>query len=432
MTTKILARFHAGELLVDVHATSRKASQQLLYKSRTLLPLSKEALPLDLMELFEFFLVYYAADRVTPRDKRRWTRDLHIEFPVWRLQEWQSCCEHVSELIWRSTGDRVTIRPTPRPDDWIRGDAYPHLALEPAVPTGVVLLSDGLDSLCGALDAIKAPSENVAFVSVITNSNRESRIRHIRRYLKAAHGERAIFHRVRLNLIDPPSKQERTQRSRTMLAIAAGLTTCAAYGSSSVSVSENGMGILNLPAPGIQARHESSQVLHPHNQELWAHVSRRLLNGATVLYPNRYRTKAEMIQAIAPAARYLIKRTSSCDAPQRRDREADCGVCGSCVFRRLSLRAAGFSQCDKQYTKQPPRDKLYDPLAVLRRHAAHLQNAIARPDPWAALVELQPTLRDSITAVERTDRDHSIAATIELIRHHVEEMQTMEYVARAV
>lgn len=417
----------AGEQLIL--SINGNAVERLWYKTRVLAPLTDQALDVRLTELLEFFLAFYSADRLAIRSLRKWGREFTIEFPVTDPAHWNNAAPVLKELIWRSTGDSVIIVPTVRTRHHVDRLA-PHFVLEHEQPTSVVMLSEGLDSLCGAFQAARAKSDQIAFTSIITNSRKMPRFdaisTGIREHVK--NPNRLRFHRAQWNLEDPPNRQERTQRSRTMLAIATGLTVAAAYGVTHVAIAENGMGILNLPNPALQSKHESSQVLHPSNVRLWRDVSELLLNGATIAYPNRFKTKAEMCAQIPIEARKLIGKTSSCDAPQRADSLQDCGACGSCVFRKQELMACGLSGCDSDYSPRPQQSCPYDPWDVLVYQATQFRECLGISDhiglQWDALTEAFPTLHTSIVGESREERAHEIRETISLLRRHVREILT--------
>lgn len=427
-TVNVEARFADDSLIVDID----DIPQHVVYRSSAMLPLTALAAHPELMELFEFMLTLYAADRLVRRPERRWQRSFQITFPVRRLEAWAAAREAVEDLIWRCTGDLVRVRPVARPNEWMHCDSRPlHFELHHPRSTSIFLLSDGLDSLCGACSAVSEPGDNAAFLSVVTNSRRVSRIGKIREALCRRFEEKASFHRVSLNLVQAPQEQERTQRSRTMLAVTAGLTVAAAYDSKRLVVSENGIGILNLPLTALQSRHESSQVLHPGNLERWQEVSSALVSGAGLDFPNRFRTKAQMLRRLPDWAVPLIHLTSSCDAPQRMDQSADCGVCNSCAYRRLSLSVAGLSASDRRYTAYPPRGGNFEPASLFEYQASLLKGALNGNDVWRALGQAQPTLQESLNGIER-ERDHLIASTLELLRTHVREVQMMRWLAHAV
>jgi 7-cyano-7-deazaguanine synthase in queuosine biosynthesis len=427
MSIEVSAGRNDGQLVVSLANEKGLRTQPVAYDLQALFPLTQLANAPELLEFFELMLVFYTADRLSKRSRHTWRRDFKIVFPVRRVSLWQSARDTVQDLIWSCTGDQVGLHIAERSGPGILRS--PHFALEHPCETEVVLLSDGLDSLCGAFERAKAPVENSAFVSVNTNTRTGARLRAIRAGLQEVLGARASFFEVGLNLVKAPREQERTQRSRTMLSIAAGLTAAAAQASRRVWVCENGMGILNLPISSIQADHEASQVLHPRNLAKWKAVSDLLIGGASVFYPNRYKTKAQMVAALPERALRLIAQTSSCDHPQRYDANAGCGVCGSCVYRKMALMPSGRTGHDGQYSKSAPKSWDFQPVDLLRHHARTLNGALNEPDSWAALVRLQPTLREAIE--DSGQRAHEVAALVELLRRHIDEVASFKEIVHA-
>ncbi len=376
-----------------------------------------------LTELFELLLAFYTADRLTRRQNGSWSRSFRLRFPVTDISAWRACRNELESLIFESTGDEVELVLSQRKREMHVDGRAAHFVLEERRPTTVALLSDGLDSLCGAFQQLQETSGNrVAFVSLVTNSRKNSRIRTVRRKLQARFPDVACFHNASLWLSKPPEAQEITQRSRTMLAIAAGLTVAAGYGSPSVVVSENGLGILNPPVPTLQARHHSSQVLHPANRIRWHRIAEQLFGVGELHYPNRFRTKAQMCAALPPEAYELIRSTSSCDRPDRHDANSDCRRCGSCVVRRRALALAGLSVHDVRYSRRHPKPEQLDPARIQEYHAGVIARDLAADDPWHALLRSHRTLRTALDDVPVADRPHARLSMLALLQQHVDEV----------
>jgi hypothetical protein len=398
--------------------------QRVPYRTTGMRPFTRLSAAPHLTELFEFCLALYTADRLTPRVANCWTRSFRITFPATNTSAWNEAKAILTRLIRQSTGDDVEIVVVPRPLREIHVDERAaHFSLEEPRDTDVLLLSDGLDSLCGAFQRMEERTgERVAFVSLVTNSRKAKRIRTLRRALQQRYPGAVAFHNANLYLSRPPSAQERTQRSRTMLAIAAGFTVGAGYGSRTVTVAENGLGILNLPVPGLQMTHHSSQALHPANRSLWAVLAERLLGGGALVYPNRFRTKAAMCSSLPEFARPLIRSTSSCDRPDRHDASDDCGHCGSCVVRRDALAICGLTTWDVTYSSRPWEPPAFDPAVVQHYHARMIERQLRADDPWKAMSRAHPTLRGALLDVDAEERAHAKLETLQLFRRHIEEL----------
>ncbi|HEY1656035.1 MAG TPA: hypothetical protein VGF86_13075 [Candidatus Tumulicola sp.] len=430
-TTRVESRVDgdALEVTVDLESTPRR----LVYGTSEMFPLSEYAEAPHLTELFEFLLSFYAADRLAKRPLPRWRRDFLLNFPVRNVEAWLIAKPLLEQLIRQSTGDVVDIVLSERPRSSMHADSrqrpfhFQHEQL-----TSVALLSDGLDSFAGSFAPFAFPGERCAFVSLVTNTRKGDRIAKIARYLSERYPRRVLTHPIDLHLEDPPRRQEDSQRSRTMLAIGAGLTVAAAYGAKRLIVSEPGMGILNLPYHPLQMIHQSSQVLHPANLALWGDISDLLAGGARIVYPNRFKTKAQLIGEIPPDARHIIKVTSSCDAPQRFDANPDCGVCGSCIFRKIALHVVRLSRFDTTYTAKAPKGPDYDPADVFWRQAAGIRDALAQRDVWPALLRAQPTLRNSLIGPDPASKAQERIATIDLLTDHAIEMEVLRQLAYAI
>jgi len=419
-------------MVVDIE--DRAAAYQACYSTARLRPFTSDAAVPWLTELLEFMVGLYTVDRLVPRPKRGWSRGISFTFPVVSYERWFPLQSVLEELIVNSMGDDVTLNLRHRNAGIVHSDARAQgFALESPRPTTVGLLSDGLDSLCGAGASLAREPGAHAFVTVLTNSRRKHRISRLRTALQSVFGDRIAYCGLDVYLADGPRKQERTQRSRTLLAIAAGLTAAAAYRASQLEIYENGVGILNLPVPLLQMTHESSQVLHPRNLPLWSRITEQLLAPIGIVYPNRWYTKTQLCERLPSALHPAIAATSSCDAPQRRDAHADCGVCGSCMMRRLALQGAGLAHNDATYTLLPPQLPEFAASDVFPYHAALLAKALATPDPWPALLQLQPTLVPLVRDIsDPAERAHTISDTIALLRRYVADVAVLRRLAHAV
>ena len=423
MDARININIVGNDLVVSVEQADRSRVQRAAYSTSLLRPFTQLGGEPWLTELFEFALGYYTADRIVKRSVN-WSREFEITFPVLRLEAWSRASQPLSELLEWTTGDVVHVVPSKRDNRQIHSDdrSQPFM-LQSQIPNGVGLMSDGLDSLCGVCNVLDNCTDNYAFLSVLTNPGRNYRIQHIQSQLRSQFGDRLAFHEVDLHLKKPPKYQEQTQRSRTILAIVAGLTVAAGYGSCDLDIYENGFGLLNPPVPNVQVPHESSQVLNPAHRHLWYAVARDLLGDISIKYVKRWSTKSEMCLQLPEYAQPLISHTSSCDSPSRTSAVIDCGTCGSCVLRRIAITTANLTQHDVPYREYRPKHRAYDAATVLRYHAGKLLEAVNELDPWPALVRLQPTIGPSVSSEkDSTARTHAVDSTLDLIRRQARDI----------
>lgn len=431
MDARVAIDFSGDCLLVSVERPRDFREQSVPYSTALLRPFAQPGVEPWLTELFEFALAYYTVDRLVKR-KASWPREFEIKFPAIRFDLWSQASGLVSDMLQATTGDIVHVVPQQRRQQHMHSDdRHLFFSLQSEAPPGIGLLSDGLDSLCGAWSAAKTSSNRYAFLSVLTNPSRMNRIHRVRSSLRSSFGGRIAFHEVDLRLHKPPRYQEQTQRSRTVLALVSGLTVAAGYGSRELDIYENGFGLLNPPAPGLQVPHESSQVLNPAHKSHWSVLARRFLGDVSLNYRNRWYTKGEMCSSAPFSARDLIRCTSSCDSPSRVDPILDCGTCGSCILRKVALATANLTDYDIKYREHYPRRRAFDAATVLPYHARKLLQALDDIDPWPALISLQPTIGPSIDADNQINRAPAIDATLSLIRRQALEIVRWESLQNA-
>lgn len=380
-----------------------------------------------MIDFLEFMLALYAIDRIAPREQT-WKRTIRIRFPVVkeRLGRWNAVLDSIKALCSRAAGDEVSVelieRRAPMHLDYI---ALPF-ALRDDPPPTVSLFSSGLDSLAGVSRIMKDTQSVHLLISIIANPNKIAQFDAIKGDLERCYGTERIETLRLSSFLDysghtKRGRQEKTQRFRTPLALAAGLTAAAMVGSKILHVHENGFGLLNLPIPSVQLTHESSQALFPADALVWSSISEALLDGVTVRYPNRFRTKGEMLVELPPNLSATIKRTTSCDAPPRISGYANCGLCGSCVLRRLAIAIAKLSDHDTHYSWTPPSDDI-DREAALKHHAGLLRAWLAERDPWKELCIHQPTLLKLHEETADPDQRYAIKqATLSLLERHCDE-----------
>jgi len=429
------ARFAGNQLLVEIDADPFGHSKvRARFDARGLHPLTEAATDPALFELLDLSIAFYALDRSTRRPHNGFARKFTIRLPVAHPDTWRRHHDLLAELFLATTGDLVDIVPIQRNHDGDHHHRQPVLTLDQGVDI-IALLSDGLDSLCGADSASREPGKRFAFASVVTTHTRLKRMNRVVRLAQKQSGRDIPHYTVVTKLTQQVKVKEKTQRSRTILAIVTGMTVAALLNAKRVECYENGFGLLNLPIPDMQYDAMASQVLQPSHLPLWDRVSREFFGRTIELYyPNRYRTKSQMVQELSKDAIQLISMTSSCDSEYRKKGVGvfHCGLCGSCRIRRLAIAQSAVTVPDAIYAEQRmSRDP--DALLCLRYHASLIREALAARDPWLQLVKLQPEL----TFVPYSDdtrlhlsehemlahREYIRTRTMALLRRHINEVQ---------
>jgi hypothetical protein len=173
--------------------------------------------------------------------------------------------------------------------------------------------------------------------------------------------------------------------------------------SQSLWVHENGVGAVNLWLNEGQLGVDNARGVHPLSLIRMAEFLGLILpQPLAIKNPCQFSTKAQMCRVLQrPGLEELIPLTVSCDSfPLRIRGVPQCGLCTSCLLRRLALHAAGLAHAD------PKRSYLYDvqqafdaidvrrlyPLQATLDHVDRLGTCLASDSPWETLTETFPEL----------------------------------------
>ncbi len=307
--------------------------------------------------------VVYAADKILSRSATpdRWTRTFELTIPLQEPDEWSDASSALEDAVSFLTGDRWSFNfvqaargfQAVRPNRRRRAKGYP------ASPT-VTLLSGGLDSFIGALDALAANDrQRLQFVShydghvsgpgtdqdnlrILLESRFPGRISHlqVRTGVRAlAEEEEALGKFV----------FEKSFRSRSLVFIGLGLYAANMIGPAvPLAIPENGPIALNMPLNSSRRGACSTRTVHPYFLELLQDAVELAGLQNSILNPYALKTKGEMVQEcrFPDLLRAASAKTNSCGKAGRKthwaNREAKgCGTCIPCLFRRASMHAVG-------------------------------------------------------------------------------------------
>ena len=371
----------------------------------------RHTIPASIDDLLDVAMAIYAADRLVRRGKGEsaWLpRTLHLKVPVSNPDRWNDLKAAHEELLGWLTSDEWDI-------EFVAGvtrqRSRPAYALLPTTLEHpfVALYSGGLDSLAGAVAQSLNPKYNAAVLvggqsGKVFKSLQEKQHSDLRANLKHIHWEdmRGFSHPYKKGSLAPwnvPEKrQEKSQRSRAFLFLAFGAVTAYAYGVDTLHVYENGVGAVNLPYTAAFGGADMTRAMHPKTLLLAGRLFGRILDRPfTIANPSLWLTKGEMCAQLARAGLAdLANGTVSCDSFPLREFHKQCGLCTSCLLRRLSLHAAGLRELDQG--SELYRDDIYVTAAESQDKALH---------PYFFMVQQAQTLKK----VTRSDDllDFSIA-----------------------
>ena len=306
-----------------------------------------------------FCFSVYAADVAVLRKGSAdgWTRQIELDITLNDPAPWEANRHLVENMLRVLTGDFWTMQ-------FSAGGARPPNGQRRLCDRDcVALLSGGLDSLIGGIDAV-AQGHKPIFVSQLAFDDSARQVN----YANALGG--GDWHQQWSHRVVFKGKKETSTRARSMafygLAVLA--TSLLPTRKTEILVAENGFISLNSPLlPGRMASY-STRTTYP----LFMSMLQDLLEGlgieVSLGMPYRFKTKGEMLQECADQS--LLKKyacdTTSCGRFRTYNRR-HCGRCVPCMVRKAAIQYWG--EIDTTNYKFPSlsssgKTKADDPMAV--------------------------------------------------------------------
>jgi 7-cyano-7-deazaguanine synthase in queuosine biosynthesis len=306
------------------------------------------------LDLLNVAAAIFCVDRLEARPGT-WTRSVQLKLPVRQPALWEAVREDFAAAVSFLSGDRweLAFRPSAQPVP------TPVEVSEPV--DAVCLFSGGLDSFTGALNLL-AEGRRVCLVGHHGPGQTQRVQRALVHSLSRQYRDQIVFRPFFLQPAAPalgqarqlPEGREATQRSRSLLFLAAGLTVAAGYGSDvPLYIPENGFIGINVPLTGARKGSLSTRTTHPHFIEQLDDCVRQLGIGNSIVNPFRLLTKGEILATCQDqrTLRRLADDTLSCAHPEAarwaRAEQTNCGYCFPCLIRRASMHHVGIDQASR-------------------------------------------------------------------------------------
>lgn len=312
---------------------------------------SRLAIPAAALDLLKVAAAVYCADRLTERPGT-WTRSIEVSAPVREPDRWDAVRDQLVDTISFLSGDhwqldvRPSAEPVSRPSEF--ADSV----------DAVCLFSGGLDSFTGALDLL-ADGKTVCLVGHHGAGQANQAQQGLWRELARRHPGQTTLRQFFLQPGAPAPDQRRplaafrepSQRSRSLLFLAAGFTVAAGYGPEvPLYIPENGLIGINVPLTGARAGSLSTRTTHPHFIAGLSECVRELGISNPIVNPFRTMTKGEILAACRDqeTLRSLASATLSCAHPEAarwaQAEQTNCGYCFPCLIRRASMHHVGLDR----------------------------------------------------------------------------------------
>lgn len=330
----------------------------------------------------------------------QWQRDIELRIAVENPARWSTAAGTLETLLGSMTDDRWSFR---FDDAHSASVQLPLFPVENGPIGEVALFSGGLDSIAGMYARNSRAQGTFVAVSACGNDVRGRAQREALATLRDL-GVRAAWVKFAHQLRGTRRGRwamEASQRSRGLLFLAMGAVVASALGAEKVHVYETGVGCINLPLSPAQVASQGTRAMHPRTlADAEALFSLVLDDPVRIVAPFFFQTKGELCRETGLALERLAAVAMSCDEGEghKPDAMGHCGVCTSCIFRRVALRSAAPEVDKTRYRDVPTRRHGEYELLTFEHHATQL-SACAR---FEDLLELDPDIRFALRApVER-------------------------------
>ena len=328
--------------------------------------------------------------------KVRWQREIALHVAVEDPDRWRRAAARLEALLSFMTDDHWRID-----FDGIRQPVVIQQPLplpDPDQVDEIALFSGGLNSVIGAAARMRE-GRRVLTVSQYGNNVRLGTLRRSLRSLDPIHSKRrALLLNHRLSG-KKPRIAETSRRSRGAMFLVMGAAAASHLGKPGFSFYETGVGCINLPLNRTQVASQASRAMHPRTILLFERLIAMVLDRPIyVASPFFLHTKGELCQLVEPGfLAQLALVSNSCDETDARkpDPVDHCGVCMSCLFRRIARHHAIPFDDPTPYRDCEGKRGAYE-LAALEHHVSELEQCrslddIADIDPNARFAEFART-----------------------------------------
>lgn len=385
-------------------------------------------------DLLRVMSAVLAADRLSTRRPRagkrahrelHWQRQLHLHVAVEFPDRWLGATPILQELLSFVTDDAwhlefESIAATPALQQQVL-TSFTHEGVGE-----IALFSGGLDSVAGAFARGSGREGGVLAVSACGNQVQAAAQRVALKALQSC-GVRIAWlkfnHQIR-HARRTRAEMEVTQRSRALLFLAMGAAAASSLGHPTFSVYETGVGCVNLPTSSAQVGAQGTRAMHPHTLSLFNQLLPVVLERPLrVIAPFFLHTKAELCRLTGLHLAQVARVTMSCDEGEghKPDAMLHCGLCTSCLFRRVALYSSGLAPDPTSYRDIATRRHGAYELMAFENHVATLSNCRSFSD----LVDIDPDARYAVALPLHHELDQACAAAavLQMYQRYAAEVQ---------
>lgn len=390
----------------------------------------------DLLRITAAVLDLDRLSRRRPHDARaekrevHWRRAMHVEIAVEDPIRWRGVQVDLCALLSFLSDDIWTFTFVPAERFHEQRVLFAH-EIDPDAE--IALFSGGLDSSVGLRARHLQRGGTFVAISAVGNDVRrraqQDALQAIRD-LGVSITPISIDHQLQDNAKARRSL-EITQRTRGLFFLAMGAAVCNQLGNPVFHVYETGIGCLNVPTSSAQVASQGTRAMHPQTLAMFnALIAKVLDRPAKAIVPFFFQTKGELCELVGEDLDALARLSSSCDEGDghKRNRMEHCGLCTSCMFRRVAIAASGRAD-PTTYRDVPAKDRHNNyELSAFAHHATLL----SRISTFEDLTDLDPNVRHVSKAPVGADQSLDVARsrTVEMYRRYAAEIDRFLAAAR--
>jgi hypothetical protein len=310
-----------------------------------------------LIDLIEIASYVYCADQAVRRGGTQqramgtdWRRDFRFVIPVRDPRHWSNpriskplcaALEFLSDDYYSFEFEKVAD-PAPLQSYMFGGDAGTAFKAD-----GVILFSDGLDSLSGVVEELATPSKRLALVS--HRSSTPNNQKRLVTALEKRYPGRLIHLPVLIESHHDTPALEHTHLTRSFLYASLAYLVACLLGTDETLFFNNGVRSINLPIADKFVGTRATRTTHPFSlRNLCDFFNAAAGKPIKIENPFIWKIKPDVIRSIIErGCSDLIKDTVSCTRPREMRKEhSHCGCCSECFDRRFGVLAAGAAEYD--------------------------------------------------------------------------------------
>ncbi|MBL3554324.1 Qat anti-phage system QueC-like protein QatC [Rhodovulum sulfidophilum] len=289
-------------------------------------------------DFMSFAMAVVAADEAVSRVRSPdgWTRKIDLTVAVSDPAFWNSESERLTQALRFLSGDMWSVQ-------FIAGGGmpFPRGPRRPRLEDMICLLSGGMDSLIGAIDAVSEGRQPLLVSQMAKGDTQDQRTFASSVAPRNLHLQ--LNHHAR-----PPCASERSQRARSIAFLGFGVMAATCLQSHAdgeiveLRMPENGFISQNVPLTPLRTGSLSTRTTHPYFLRLIQETLDAADLRVHIRNPYEFQTKGEMLKGCQDPALLaaLVDASTSCGRYSRTGFQ-HCGRCVPCQVRRAAYVAWG-------------------------------------------------------------------------------------------